>query len=132
MHTMAGNARPTPYVGENRLKSIEYTDTFAVVHLTELVYDGNGSLGLINRYENSNLIELTRIDRDGALALQEGDGANQIVREYAWGQDRIRSAEFGGPAEFGGHPYLSFLNSDGVHGTLIKFTHLNKSLTDGS
>jgi RHS repeat-associated protein len=40
---------------------------------------------MIRKFENSSLVDETRIVRDGLLAVQERDGSNNVLREYTWG-----------------------------------------------
>jgi RHS repeat-associated protein len=75
----------TTYDAEDRMTSLEYTDSSSVVHRTEYRYSGDGFLAVIRKFENSSLIDEIRIVRDGFLAIQDRDGSNTVVREYTWG-----------------------------------------------
>jgi RHS repeat-associated protein len=73
------------YDAEDRMTSLEYTDSSSVVHRTEYRYSGDGFLAEIRKYENSALVDTVRIVRDGLLAVQDRDGSNNVLREYTWG-----------------------------------------------
>jgi RHS repeat-associated protein len=73
------------YDGENRLRSIEYMDGGGIVHRNENTYSGDDFLAQEKKYENGSLVKDTRFVRDGFLPIQERDGSNSVVREYAWG-----------------------------------------------
>jgi RHS repeat-associated protein len=73
------------YDAEDRMTSLEYTDSSSVVHRTEYRYSGDGFLAEIKKYENSALVDTVRIVRDGLLAVQDRDGSNNVLREYTWG-----------------------------------------------
>ena len=75
------------YGAENRLKSLEYTDALSVVHKTEYFYRADGFLDQIKKYEDETPVSDIRIVRNGFLPIQDRDGANTIVRQYAWGHD---------------------------------------------
>jgi RHS repeat-associated protein len=87
-YTPDGYQYAATYDGENRLISIDYTDSGSVVHNVQSRYDGNSFIGLIKKYEDSTLVDETRIVRDGFLTLQERGGDNNILRQYAWGQNK--------------------------------------------
>ncbi|GAK55777.1 YD repeat protein [Candidatus Vecturithrix granuli] len=73
------------YDAENRLTSLEYTDSSGVLYRQEFRYSGDNLLAEQKVYENGVLVDTLRIVRDGMLALQDRDGENAIVREYTWG-----------------------------------------------
>jgi rfaE bifunctional protein nucleotidyltransferase chain/domain len=73
------------YDAEDRMTSLEYTDSSSVVHRTEYRYSGDGFLAIIRKFENSSLVDEIRIVRDGFLAIQDRDENNAVVREYTWG-----------------------------------------------
>lgn len=86
-YTPSGLAYTATYDALNRLNSIEYTDG-GTFKRYEFSYRHDGFLGSVRRFENAALVEELRIVRNGALAVQERDGANAILREYVWGQDK--------------------------------------------
>ncbi len=86
-YTPEGYVFTATYDAENRLTSIEYTDSGGVVHRTEYLYNGDDFLAEMKKYENGALVNDSRFVRDGFLSLQERDGSNNVVREYLWGQN---------------------------------------------
>jgi RHS repeat-associated protein len=76
------------YDAENRLKTIQYTDSNNVVHKTKYLYSGDGLLARIKKYENGSLVSDVRIVRAGFLPIQERDANNNVIREYIWGIDK--------------------------------------------
>jgi RHS repeat-associated protein len=86
-YTPSGLAYTATYDALNRLSSMEYTDG-GTLKRYEFSYRHDGFLGSVRRFENAALLEELRILRNGALAVQERDGANTILREYVWGQDK--------------------------------------------
>ncbi len=86
-YTPEGYAFTASYDAENRLKSLEYTDSGGVVYRTEYIYSGDSFLAEMKKYENGALVSDTRFVRDDFLVLQERDGGNNVVREYTWGLD---------------------------------------------
>lgn len=86
-YTQEGYLFSASYDAENRLKSIEFTDSSAVVHKTEYHYNANSFLLREINYENNIVVKDTRFVRDGHLTLQERNQSNQITRQYAWGQN---------------------------------------------
>ena len=84
-YTPEGYVYTAAYDAVNRLKSISYTDSANVIHKTELVYGADNFLGLIRQYDANVKTSETRIVRDGALAFQERDQNNAILKEYVWG-----------------------------------------------
>ena len=85
--TPAGHAFTAVYNADERLSSIEYNDG-DTVHRYEFVYGFDGFLGQMKRFENTTPVEDLRIVRAGALAVQERDGANAVIREYLWGLNK--------------------------------------------
>ena len=83
--TPEGYAYTAAFDGENRLRSIVYTDNQGVAHKREFVYAYNGFLAILRTYTGTQLTEELRMVRNGFLPLQERNAANAIVREYAWG-----------------------------------------------
>ena len=84
-YTPDGHQFTATYDAENRLASIEYTDSGSIVHKAEYIYSGYGFLAQIKRYENSTPAGDIRIMRSGYLAIQERDASNQVVKEFTWG-----------------------------------------------
>jgi RHS repeat-associated protein len=84
-YTPDGYQFTATYDAENRLTSIEYTDSNNVVHRTEYIYRGDGLLMEIKKYENNTPVNDTRIIRVGFLPIQERDANNNVIREYIWG-----------------------------------------------
>jgi len=84
-YTPEGFVFTASYDAEDRLRSLEYTDGNAVVRKTEYFYSGDWMLAQVKKYEDGNLVNDTRIVRDGFLALQERDANNNVVGEYTWG-----------------------------------------------
>jgi RHS repeat-associated protein len=84
-YTPDGYVFTAAYDAEDRLKSIEYTDSGGVVQRTEYLYSGDNFLAKIKKYENSVLVSDIRFVRDGFLSVQERDGSNNVAREYMWG-----------------------------------------------
>jgi len=90
-YTPEGYEFTATYDVEKRLKTIEYTDAGGVTHAREYLYDGYSMLVGIKKYEtiagSTNLVDETRIIRDGFLPIQERDGNNNVIREYTWGMN---------------------------------------------
>lgn len=86
-YTPEGYVFTAVYDAENRLKSVQYTDSSGVVHKTEYLYNGDNFLAELKKYENGALTSDTRFVRDGFLPLQERDASNNVVGEYLWGQN---------------------------------------------
>jgi RHS repeat-associated protein len=84
-YTPDGYVFTADYDAEDRMTSLEYTDSSSVVHRTEYRYSGDGFLAEIRKHENSALVETVRIVRDGFLAIQDRDENNTVLREYTWG-----------------------------------------------
>ena len=84
-YTPDGYQFSATYDAENRLSSIEYTDSGSTVHKAEYIYSGYGFLAQIKKYENGTPVGDIRIMRSGYLAIQERDASNQVVSEYTWG-----------------------------------------------
>jgi hypothetical protein len=83
-YTPAGQVFTAQYDGENRLKSIEYTDS-GKLNKIQCVYAGTGFLAIMRLYEDGFQVDEIRILRDGALALQERNESDAVSREYTWG-----------------------------------------------
>jgi RHS repeat-associated protein len=73
------------YDTENRLTSLQYTDSGGVLQRYEYAYSGDDLLAIERHYENGTLVNETRIVRDGMLAIQDRNGSNVPVNEYTWG-----------------------------------------------
>lgn len=86
-YTPEGYVFTAAYDAENRLKSIEYTDSGAVVHKTEYLYSGDDFLAEKKEYEDAALVDTTRFVRSGFLPVQERDASNSVIREYTWGRN---------------------------------------------
>ncbi|MBI5117924.1 hypothetical protein HZA56_15725 [Candidatus Poribacteria bacterium] len=84
-YTPEGYVFSAQYDAENRLKTLTYTGSGGAVHRTEYSYSGDSLLANTKKYENDVLVSESRPVLDGFLPLQERDGANSVVREYAWG-----------------------------------------------
>jgi RHS repeat-associated protein len=84
-YTPDGYVFTASYDAENRLTSIEYTDSESVVHRTEHFYSGNGLLAEVKEYEDASLINTIRIIRAGFLPIQERDENNNVTGQYTWG-----------------------------------------------
>ena len=86
-YTPEGYAFIATYDGESRLKTVQYTDAGAVAHKIEFVYNSSHFLSVVKKFENTVQVDELRMVRTGTLALQERDGANNLLREYTWGKD---------------------------------------------
>jgi hypothetical protein len=75
-YTPEGYVFTASYDAENRLKTLEYTDSGSVVHKTEYFYSGDSLLAQIKKYENGALVSDIRFLRAGFLPIQERDGNN--------------------------------------------------------
>lgn len=84
-YTPDGYQFTATYDAENRLASIEYTDSGSTVHKAEYIYSSYGFLSQIKKYDNGTPVGDIRIMRSEYLAIQERDATNQVVREYTWG-----------------------------------------------
>ena len=84
-YTPNGYVFSASYDAENRLKSIEYTDSGSVLHRTEYHYGADSLVARQILYENGLVTSEMRFLHDGFLSVQERDGSNNLVREYAWG-----------------------------------------------
>lgn len=84
-YTPEGYIFTAAYDAENRLKSVEYTDSGGVIHSTEYLYSADDFLAEMKKYENGVLTSDTRFVRDGFLPVQERDAGNNVIREYLWG-----------------------------------------------
>ncbi|GJQ58204.1 MAG: RHS repeat-associated core domain-containing protein [Candidatus Scalindua sp. AMX11] len=85
-YTPDGYRFTAAYDAEDRLKSLEYTDSGDVVHKTEYHYSGDDLLAKIKKYEDEVLVDNVRIVRNNFLPIQERDVlGNNVIREYVWG-----------------------------------------------
>ncbi len=84
-YTPEGYPMTMTYDAENRLTSVQYTDSSSVVHRTEYSYSGDNLLVEMKKYEDGALANDTRYVRAGFLPIQERDGNNAGTREYTWG-----------------------------------------------
>ncbi|MEW6429058.1 MAG: RHS repeat-associated core domain-containing protein [Thermodesulfobacteriota bacterium] len=85
-YTPEGYRFTAAHDAENRLSSLTFTDSAGIAHRNEYTYTADNLLARVQEFENATLVSDTRIVRDGFLALQDRDGDNTVVREYAWGQ----------------------------------------------
>ncbi len=85
-YTPSGESFTADYDAENRLKSIEYTDSQSS-ELRRLVfsYYYNDFLARVQTYVNQVKTADLRIVRSGYLPLQDRDGSNTVQRAYTWG-----------------------------------------------
>ena len=74
------------YDAENRLSSLSYTNAAGVVSSNAYGYTSDSFLAVLKQYTNGVSAGETRFVRGGGLPLQERDGANNVVRQYAWGR----------------------------------------------
>lgn len=84
-YTSDGRLFSANYDAENRLISLFYTNTAGVLCSNAYVYAANSFLAIWKQYTNGAPAGETRYVRVGSLALQERDGANNVLRQYAWG-----------------------------------------------
>jgi RHS repeat-associated protein len=89
-YTPMGYKFRASYDAENRLESVQYTDTGAgnALRLTKYLYSGDGILASMKQYQNGTLVSQARYVRDGLLSLQERDGSNAVKSDYIWGLNR--------------------------------------------
>ncbi len=86
-YTPDGLAFAAAYDAENRLTSLQYTNTSGQVCLTEYVYRGDGGLAEMIQLTNGVAAQDTMLVADGFFSLQDRDAMNHsVLREYAWGQ----------------------------------------------
>jgi RHS repeat-associated protein len=83
-YTPEGYPFTATYDAEDRLTSIQYTDSGSVVHETHYTYGADDLLYEIRKVDGG-AESITRIIRAGFLPIQERDGNNNIIREYVWG-----------------------------------------------
>jgi RHS repeat-associated protein len=78
------------YDAENRLKSLEYTDTQGIVHTTVNTYRADSFLVKLEKFENHvKMIEVNFVG-EGFLPIQERTtvaGQPSSVKSYIWGQN---------------------------------------------
>ncbi len=84
-YTKEGYVFTAVYDAENRMTSIQYTDSSSVVHRQEFRYSGDDLQAEQKVYENGTLVDTVRIVRDGMLAIQDRNAGNTVVNEYTWG-----------------------------------------------
>lgn len=84
-YTKDGYPFSAGYDAANRLIRLRYEDGEKNLHRIEYSYRYDDFLATIKRFANNKLVEETRIVRDGHLALQDRNGANQVVAHYTWG-----------------------------------------------
>ncbi|RPI65784.1 MAG: RHS repeat protein, partial [Ignavibacteriae bacterium] len=86
-YTPIGYKFKATYDAENRLESVQYTDTGEgkALRLTRYYYRGDGMLAEVKQYENGTMVNDSRYVRDGFLSVQERNASNTIQREYSWG-----------------------------------------------
>lgn len=84
-YTPEGYEFVATYDAENRLKQLTYTDGSGVAHKKEYLFNSSNLLVKVLTYENDQLTDELRIVRAGFLALQDRDGANNVIRQYHWG-----------------------------------------------
>ena len=102
-YTPEGYQFTAAYDGENRLKSIDYTDGQSVAHHTDFNYGADGFLAkqVVDGVE-------TRFIRNGYSLLQERDGSNAITRVFI--RDPSAPGGIGGLLELGqGGQQFSYL-----------------------
>lgn len=86
-YTPDGNLFTANYDAENRLASVEFTDSDSSLVKKVYSYRWDDFLGRIRVYKDNYLTSDTRIVRGESLALQDRSGNNSILREYVWGQN---------------------------------------------
>jgi RHS repeat-associated protein len=74
------------YDAENQLTSLFYTNAAGVLCSNSYAYTADSLLAIFKQYTNGVPAGETRFVRALGLPLQERDGANNVVREYAWGR----------------------------------------------
>ena len=84
-YTPEGYVFSASYDAENRLSGIEYTDGAANLRRIEYRYRADSFLAEIRKYENTALIDATRIVRGPYLALQDRAADNGVTGDYLWG-----------------------------------------------
>lgn len=116
-YTPEGYQFTATYDGENRLKTIDYTDGASVAHHTDYHYSVDGFLArqIVDGTE-------TRYIRDGLLALQERDATNAVTRSFAW--DPRAPGGIGGLLELGqgGQNYSYLFDGKGNVTSLVDGT----------
>src|SRR5262249_47608352 len=119
-----GLAFTAAYDAENRLKSLTLTNNSGHVLQTLYDYRGSGLLARTRQYDNGQLSNDSHFVSDGFLVAQERDGANNIVRQYAWG--RNRGGGIGGLLTLtqAGQSYVYFFDGKGNVTTLADATEV--------
>jgi RHS repeat-associated protein len=84
-YTPQGYEFSAVYDAENRLKSIEYTDSQGIVHTTVNTYRADSSLIKIEKFQNHVKMSEVNFVGEGFLPIQERDGNNNVIQEYTWG-----------------------------------------------
>jgi RHS repeat-associated protein len=84
-YTPQGYEFSAVYDAENRLKSLEYTDSQGIVHTTVNTYRADSFLIKIEKFQNHVRMTEVNFVGEGFLPIQERDGNNNIIREYVWG-----------------------------------------------
>ncbi len=85
-YTKDGYVFTASYDAENRMTSMQYTDSSSVLHRQEFAYSGDGLVAIERTYENGTLVSDIRIMRDGMLPILDKDGStNATLRQYTWG-----------------------------------------------
>ena len=84
-YTPSGYVFSATYDAENRLIHLGFTNNPGTAFSNVYHYAANYLLAETRRYSNGVSSSLSRSIRDGFLDVQERDGANAVVREYAWG-----------------------------------------------
>ncbi len=87
-YTPEGYQFTATYDAENRLETLQYTDTSVtpnIIRKTEYYYSGTGLLARIVKKNDGTTASDTRYVRAGFLPVQERDGNNSVIREYTWG-----------------------------------------------
>jgi RHS repeat-associated protein len=87
-YTLDGYVYTAQYDAEDRLEAITYTDSGSTEHRRQFVYGSDGFVRIIRTYENSSLVDETRLVRSASLVLQERNESSAVIREYAWGPNR--------------------------------------------
>lgn len=111
------------YDAENRLSSIQYTDGGGTLHRSEFTYGADSFLARSLDYENAVPTDDTRFVRDGALPIQERDGANTVARELLWSP--IAAGGIGGLLAVlqGGQEYYPLFDGKGNVTAVTDSTH---------
>jgi RHS repeat-associated protein len=85
-YTPGGDVFYADYDAENRLKSIEYSDSQSGQHhRLAFSYYYNDFLARVRTYVDQAQVADLRIVRSGYLPLQDRDGSNSVQKSYTWG-----------------------------------------------